>query len=72
MIRVTKMIQSEYSLEKSQKEFEDKMTSYYNVSLRADKIQNASDSQLRLMCGELTAQEIRSIRAVVNYIAGNK
>ena len=66
------MIEPEFNLEKSMREFEEKMTHYYNVALRADKIQNASDSQLRLMCGELTAQEIRSIRAVVNHIAGNR
>lgn len=27
---------------------------------------NMSSSQLRLQCGELTAQEIRSIKAVLN------
>ena len=53
-------------------EFDRKVNHYYNVFLRADKIQNATDSQLRLMCGELTAQEIRSIRAVVNYIVGKR
>jgi hypothetical protein len=29
-----------------------------------------NDSELRLQCGELTAQEIRSIRAVLNNIIG--
>jgi hypothetical protein len=65
------MTEPEFNLQASTREFEGKMTHYYNVALRADKIQNASDSQLRLMCGELTAQEIRSIRAIVNYIKGN-
>lgn len=65
------MNEPEFNLKTSTREFEDKMTHYYNVALRANKIQNANDSQLRLMCGELTAQEIRSIRAIVNYIKGN-
>jgi hypothetical protein len=29
-----------------------------------------SDADMRLRCGELTAQEIRSIRAVLNHIVG--
>lgn len=66
------MIEPEFNLEKSSREFEEKMTQYYNVTLRANKVKDASDSQLRLMCGELTAQEIRSIRAIVNYIVGSK
>jgi len=65
------MTEPEFNLQTSTREFEDKVTRYYNVALRADKIKNASDSQLRLVCGELTAQEIRSIRAIVNYIKGN-
>lgn len=32
---------------------------------------NYSDSELRLRCGELSAQEIRTIRAVLNAINGN-
>lgn len=31
-----------------------------------------SDSDLRLRCGELTAQEIRTVRAVLNAILANK
>lgn len=31
---------------------------------------NASDAELRLMLGELTAQEIRTLRAVLKAIAG--
>ena len=30
-----------------------------------------SDSDLRLRCGELTAQEIRTVRAVLNAILAN-
>ena len=30
-----------------------------------------SDSDLRLRCGELTAQEIRTVRAVLNAISAN-
>jgi hypothetical protein len=66
------MIEPEFNLQTSMDEFDRKVNHYYNVFLRADKIQNATDSQLRLMCGELTAQEIRSIRAVVNYIVGKR
>jgi hypothetical protein len=31
---------------------------------------NLTDSGLRLRCGELTAQEVRTIRAVLNSIVG--
>lgn len=31
---------------------------------------NLTDAGLRLRCGELTAQEIRTVRAVLNAIAG--
>lgn len=32
------------------------------------EVSQMTDARLRLMCGELTAQEIRSIRAVLGYI----
>lgn len=66
------MIEPEFNLEKSMREFDAQMAKYYHVTLRAEKIKNASDSQLRLMAGELTAGEIRSIRAIVDYIVGQK
>lgn len=50
------------------KEWEQKIAGYFNIAQRAKTVKAASDAQLRLMCGELTAQEIRSIRAMVNYI----
>jgi hypothetical protein len=28
-----------------------------------------SDQQLRLLCGEMTAQEIRTVRAVLNFLS---
>lgn len=55
-------------LDASFKEWEAKLATYHQTHLRAEAIKAASDAQLRLMCGELTAQEIRSIRAVVNHI----
>jgi hypothetical protein len=35
---------------------------------KAVEIKEATDAQLCLMYGELTAQEIRTIRATVNYV----
>ena len=58
----------EPKLSDSFKEWEQKLTRHYLIARRAAKVANATDSQLRLMWGELTAQEIRTIRAVVNYI----
>lgn len=66
------MIEPEFNLQASMDEFDAEIAKYYHVALRAEKVKNVSDSQLRLMCGELTAQEIRSIRAIVNYIVGSK
>lgn len=38
------------------------------TELRARKVLLATDSELRLLCGELTAREIKTIRAVVKFI----
>jgi hypothetical protein len=35
---------------------------------RAKKLSEASNAQLSLICGELTAKELRTIRAILNYI----
>lgn len=59
---------SEPKLEDSMKEWEQKIVTYHNTHLRAANLKQASDSQLRLIFGELTAQEIRSMRATLTYI----
>ena len=38
---------------------------------RVEAFGELSDSGLRLRCGELTAQEIRTVRAVLNAILAN-
>jgi len=35
---------------------------------RAKKLSEASNAQLSLICGELTAKEFRTIRAILSYI----
>jgi hypothetical protein len=51
-------------------ELENKLTTSYafSVTSRVLLLKYSSDDELRLRCGELTAQEIRTIRAVLNYI----
>jgi hypothetical protein len=39
---------------------------------RLEEWRHASADELRLRCGELTAQEIRTIRAVINAIVGTQ
>lgn len=38
---------------------------------RAEKLSGASNAQLSLICGELTAKELRTIRAVLGFILRN-
>ncbi len=38
---------------------------------RAKKLSEASNAQLSLICGELTARELRTIRAVLGFILRN-
>jgi hypothetical protein len=38
---------------------------------RAEKLSGASNAQLSLICGELTAGELRTIRAVLGFILRN-
>jgi hypothetical protein len=38
---------------------------------RAEKLSEASNAQLSLICGELTARELRTIRAVLGFILRN-
>jgi len=38
---------------------------------RAEKLSCASNAQLSLICGELTARELRTIRAVIGFILRN-
>jgi len=38
---------------------------------RAEKLSGASNAQLSLICGELTARELRTIRAVLGFILRN-
>jgi len=38
---------------------------------RAEKLSCASNAQLSLICGELTARELRTIRAVLGFILRN-
>lgn len=38
------------------------------VLVRARMVQEMNGHGLRLICGEMTAQEIRTVRAIVNYI----
>lgn len=51
------------------KEWEEKLLTHYQTYTRATYLKNASDSQLRLIGGEMTAQEIRTVRAFLNYIS---
>ena len=45
-----------------------KIISAIHIAQRALHWANMSDSEMRLKCGEMTAQEIRSIKAVLNNI----
>lgn len=38
---------------------------------RVEEWAGLSDAELRLRCGELTAQEVRTVRAVLTAILGN-
>jgi len=38
---------------------------------RAKRLSEASNAQLSLICGELTARELRTIRAVLGFILRN-
>ncbi len=46
----------------------DSLATCYHTHQRALAVKQATDQQLRLLYGELTAQEIRTIRAVIHYI----
>jgi len=43
-----------------------------SVTERVEKLLSLSDAALRLMLGELSAQEIRTIRAVLRYALAGK
>lgn len=51
-------------------EIEEALREATQTYIRACKLENASDADLRLIGGELTAQEIRTVRAFVQYILG--
>ncbi len=42
------------------------------ILARLNEWSNITDSEMRLRCGEITAQEIRTVRAVLNAIIGEK
>lgn len=50
------------------RQWEQRLTVHYNAYERAVAIKKATDQQLRLMAGELSAQEICAIRAILNHI----
>jgi hypothetical protein len=55
----------------SMREWTAKCTRWYAANLRATYLRDATDAQLRLQFGELTAQEIRTLRAALNLIVGS-
>ena len=55
-----------------QREWEYRVSKWHGTHARTKKLQRASDAELRLLCGELTAQEVRTIRAVLNFILPNE
>jgi hypothetical protein len=61
----------EPSLDDAINEWHGKLAKHYAAYRRAQQLSLATDSQLRLMFGEMTALEIRDIRAATNYILGN-
>jgi hypothetical protein len=48
-----------------------KVWQWREIEDRLNEWLNLTDAGLRLRCGELTAQEIRTVRAVLNAIAGS-
>lgn len=52
-------------------EWENNVGKWRYTYQRAEEIAKATDQSLRLLCGEMTAREIRSVRAVVNFILPN-
>jgi hypothetical protein len=54
----------------SMREWTAKCTRWYAAHQRATYLRDATDAQLRLQFGELTAQEIRTLRAALNLIVG--
>lgn len=54
-----------------QREWEYRVSKWHGTYARTTKLQRASDAELRLLCGELSAQEVRTIRAVLNFISPN-
>ena len=51
--------------------WEYRVIEWHGTHARTKKLQRASDAELRLLCGELSAQEVRTIRAVLNFILPN-
>lgn len=43
---------------------------YRGAAERAEKIYRMNNSEMRLMCGELTSDEIRTIKAVLKHVLG--
>lgn len=50
------------------RQLERELNASNKIKEKASSYAAMSDSELRLRCGELTAQEIRTIRAVLNNI----
>ncbi len=42
-----------------------------NISIYAEKLGNISSQELLLMCGEMTAQEIRTCKAVLRSVSSH-
>ena len=53
------------------RKWEYRVIEWHGTHARTKKLQRASDAELRLLCGELSAQEVRTIRAVLNFILPN-
>ena len=53
------------------RKWECRVIEWHGTHARTKKLQRASDAELRLLCGELSAQEVRTIRAVLNFILPN-
>ena len=58
-------------IEPMDKEWAARLGQWHGTQARAKRLDRASNAELRLLCGELTSSEIRTIRAVVKFILAN-
>lgn len=51
-------------------ELSDELHDILMVASRLREVSEMNNQELRLLCGEMSNQEIRTVRAVLNYIIG--